>query len=87
MSLAHRPWLGSTLRVTASSDPTLVGREGLVIDETRNTVVIHENGAERRLAKSVIEFTFDSGSEVLTGRDLLHRPEDRVNLRGGNVHA
>ena len=36
MDMYNHSWLGRTMTVTASTDSTLVGRQGLVVDETRN---------------------------------------------------
>ena len=83
MELAQLPWLGRRLAVVDSTDPTLVGCAGLVTDETRHTILIDEDGKERRLAKAAIHFTIEGSEAVLNGRGLQHRPEDRVNLRGG----
>ena len=72
-------WLGQLLTVVSSTDPTLVGRSGNVIDETQKTVTIIENGQERLLGKASIEFTLNDGTTVLTGASLRQRPEDRMS--------
>ena len=71
-------WIGQLLTVVSSTDPTLVGRSGNVIDETQKTVTIIENGQERLLGKASIEFTLNDGTTVLTGASLRQRPEDRM---------
>ena len=42
MDIHNNTWIGSTLDVVASKDPTLVGRSGIVVDETKNTLVLLE---------------------------------------------
>ena len=37
MNVYNDNWLGKQLKVVSSNDATLVGRDGLVIDQTRNT--------------------------------------------------
>ncbi len=73
----HNSWISRSLTVVSSTDPTLVGRTGIVVDESRNMVTITgENGASL-LAKNTIEFTID-GSEPVVGKMVCQRPEDRV---------
>ena len=38
MNIYNSNWLGGNLNVISSADNTLVGRQGLVIDETKNTI-------------------------------------------------
>ena len=40
MDMKHHSWLGRTLNVIDSSDVSLIGMKGLVLDETRETIVI-----------------------------------------------
>ena len=79
MTEMNTTWLGQLLTVVNSTDPTLVGRSGNVIDETQKTVTIIENGQERLLGKASIEFTLNDGTTVLTGASLRQRPEDRMS--------
>ena len=78
MTEMNKTWIGQLLTVVSSTDPTLVGRSGNVIDETQKTVTIIENGQERLLGKASIEFTLNGGTTVLTGASLRQRPEDRM---------
>ena len=78
MTEMNKTWIGQLLTVVSSTDPTLVGRSGNVIDETQKTVTIIENGHERLLGKASIEFTLNDGTTVLTGASLRQRPEDRM---------
>ena len=79
MTEMNTTWLGQLLTVVSSTDPTLVGRSGNVIDETQKTVTIVENGQERLLGKASIEFTLNDGMTVLPGASLRQRPEDRMS--------
>ena len=79
MTEMNTTWIGQLLTVVSSTDPTLVGRSGNVIDETQKTVTIIENGHERLLGKASIEFTLNDGTTVLTGASLRQRPEDRMS--------
>ena len=79
MTDMNTTWIGQRLTVVTSTDHTLVGRSGDVIDETQKTVTIIENGHERVLGKASIQFTLNDGSTVLSGSSLRQRPEDRMS--------
>ena len=75
-------WIGQRLTVVDSTDSTLVGRSGNVIDETQKTVTIVENGQVRVFGKASIQFTLNDGTTVLSGSSLRQRP-DEPQLQGG----
>jgi RNase P/RNase MRP subunit p29 len=80
------PWLGRQLTVVESTDSSLLGRSGLVVDETMRTVAIDEVGSENRitLAKAAIKFLLDDEEFVIDGGQMEIRPEDRINRRFKN---
>ena len=39
----NQSWIGRDMIVTSSPDAALVGRSGLVVDETRETITMLEN--------------------------------------------
>ena len=64
-----------------SNDPTLVGRTGLVLDETKNTLVMLEKDSQIRIGKAGIKFTLDNSDVVVQGALVGQRPEDRTNRK------
>ncbi|MEC8978567.1 MAG: ribonuclease P protein subunit [Candidatus Thermoplasmatota archaeon] len=79
MEIVHLPWLSRNLRVVSSSDPSLEGLEGCVLNETRRTVIVQKGEQEVCLPKSVIRFSID-GSETIDGRSVCQRPENRIHM-------
>lgn len=79
MTIYNTTWIGSTLNIVESNDPTLVGRSGLVLDETKNTLVMLEKDRPVRIGKSSITFTLDNSDVVVQGALVGQRPEDRTN--------
>lgn len=77
MQYWHNSWISRSLTVVSSTDPTLVGRTGIVVNESRNMVTITGDNGPSLLAKNTIEFTID-GSEPVVGKMVCQRPEDRV---------
>jgi RNase P/RNase MRP subunit p29 len=64
--------------VTSSPDAALIGRSGLVIDETRETITILENDREVVLGKNSIEFNIGSSDATIVGALSRQRSEDRI---------
>ncbi len=80
-NLRFHELIGLRVRIVSHSDPTLVGLEGVVIDETRNTLRIRCGTKEKIVPKlyGVFEFILPSGRKaVLDGSEILGRPEDRL---------
>ncbi|MBO3802629.1 MAG: ribonuclease P protein subunit [Candidatus Brockarchaeota archaeon] len=79
--LARRELVSLEVEVVSSTDPTLAGTKGTVIDETKNTFTIRSASGDKVVPKkvSVFRFTLPSGKTVtLAGRSLNLRPEDRL---------
>ena len=74
--IINLPWLSRSIEVIDSTDPTLVGVSGTVVDETRRTIVITTGSKEVTLAKDTIRFTIDD--EEIDGTLVGQRPEERI---------
>jgi ribonuclease P protein subunit POP4 len=77
--------VGLRLRVVRASDGGMVGMEGIVVDETRETLVI-KSDRRRTLPKrgNAFELTLEDGTTVvLEGEAIAYRPEDRVKRAAG----
>ena len=77
----HMPFLARNIHVTESTDPTLVGISGQVIEETRRTIVVQTSNGNKILAKDVINFKLDSENKVIEGFTVTQRPEDRITRK------
>ena len=77
-ALLHQSWIGRDMTVTSSPDKALVGRNGLVVDETRETITMLENDREVILGKNSIEFKIGSIDATIKGMLVRQRSEDRI---------
>ena len=77
------PWMGRKLTVVESTDASLVGRSGCVVDETLRTISIIDQDNDSRvvIGKSSVKFQLDDETQVIDGRIVQVRPEDRINRR------
>ena len=76
--------IGLHLEVVRSSNKDLIGQSGIVIDETKNMLVISQGGKRKLIPKSVaiFHFTLQNGTKVeVDGRKNVGRPEDRLRKR------
>lgn len=83
-NLMRHELIGLKARVENSSDPTLLGVRGTIIDETRDMLVIEQAEGTKIIPKgsSKFMFTLPGGEEVeIEGAKLVRRPEERVKQR------
>ncbi|TLZ71709.1 MAG: ribonuclease P protein subunit [Methanobacteriota archaeon] len=79
MRLTKHEFIGLQVAIVRASDPSLIGVQGLVVDETRNTVVVEAGGREKRVPKQGSRFRFQiQGGLEVDGDEIMFRPEDRV---------
>lgn len=78
--LAREELIGRKARVAVSHDPTLIGCEGTVVDETMNTLTLDSGRDRFTVGKRGQRFAFETNDHVvlLDGDAIAHRPEDRI---------
>ncbi len=78
---AHE-WIGLPVSVIESNDKNKKEMSGIVIDETKNVIVVQTKNGEKIVPKKEGVFSFSLGEEkiVLDGKKFLFRPEDRVKV-------
>jgi ribonuclease P protein subunit POP4 len=69
-------FIGENITISHHSDPSLCGVSGMIIDETRETVVIDSNGLKKTVSKRPAKFMFESGEII--GSKIAYRPQDRI---------
>jgi len=73
--------IGTRVRIVDATDPTLIGLEGVVLDETMKMFFILTEKGVKRVQKrvAVFEFLTPSGERIrVDGRLLEVRPEERT---------
>ena len=74
----NQSWIGRAIEVKSSSDASLVGRKGLVIDESRETITLLENDRQVVFGKASINFNIDGTDSIINGSLVRQRAEDRI---------
>ena len=83
-SIVQHEFIGLEAKGVKSSNPTVVGIAGKVVDETRNTFTILQDDNRKVVAKdtSVFDFVMPDGTVVeIDGKVLIGRSEDRIKRR------
>ena len=80
VTLAKDELIGLKVKIKKCTDPTLVGKTGEIIDETKNTFLIEDKNKHIRVAKKIAVFEFEINKKKVTinGSDITYRPEDRI---------
>ncbi len=70
--------IGEEVEIIASTNPSQQGVRGTIIDETKMTLTIRKDGTARKFQKSIITIKCLRTQEIIHGRDLMRRPEERI---------
>ncbi len=79
MEVVRMPWLAKNLHVVESTDSTLLGLEGTVVNESKHMILVRTTDGDKLLSKSIIRFTIDD-SEIIDGQGVQQRPENRIHM-------
>jgi len=76
----RRELIGLEAEVLESTCDQYLGIKGKVVDETRNTLTIKQDGREKMVPKDCCKFRFVEGSttHIVSGKEIKFRPEDRI---------
>lgn len=79
-NLTKHELIGLEVEIRASKDPTLTGIKGIIIDETRNTLMIKTREKKMIIAKNICKFrfTFKDHMVDVDGLALVGRSYDRI---------
>lgn len=79
-NLPRHDLIGLDVKIVSSSNKSLIGLKGRIVNETRNTLEIEEGNKVRKIMKSqvVLEVELDSHTYHVDGKLLVGRPEDRI---------
>ena len=72
--------IGLPVKIVASKNTSLVGIEGVIVDETKYLVIIESAGKVKKILKEQATFhiTFNDRTYEIQGKLLIGRPEERL---------
>jgi ribonuclease P protein subunit POP4 len=90
-NIIHHELIGLDTKVVTSTNRSLIGIEGRIVDETKNLLIIGTDVQEKSVPKSCSSFIFTippvNGKRYLSltikvdGRLLLSQPENRIQTK------
>ena len=79
MHVLNKVWMGLTIKIITSKNPSLNGLEGVVVDETQNTIKMETKNRIKQVQKSACVFEID-GHRV-EGIKVVFAPHERMKLK------
>ncbi len=74
--------IGAVVEIVQSANLSQVGLKGKIIDETKQTITIHKaDGQDAVLLKNTITFKVLATGEIIAGKEIMKRPEERLKGR------
>ena len=85
-NIAGHELIGLKVEVVGGSEKSRNGLKGLIVDETKNLLVLETETGLKSIPKneSVFEVVLGKEKVVLDGKDILARPEDRTKFAWRN---
>lgn len=84
-NIFRHEFIGLRIKVANSTHDGLVGIEGKVVDETKNTILIEQDDKfVKRIPKGVATFHFnlpDGRIVEIEGKIIIAHPEDRIKKK------
>ncbi len=82
-NISRHELVGLPAVISASANAQLVGMSGVVIDETRSTLVLETQSGVKRIPKDASTWTFRvAGRDIrVEGGRILRRPAERLVIK------
>lgn len=77
--IKYNELIGRTMKIISSTESSLDGIGGIVINETKNTFHLLHNGRKKIIPKSNCVFTFSNNSYSISGNELIGQPQNRLS--------
>ena len=70
--------IGKNIIILTASDQKLIGWHVRIVDETKTSLIVSGMGKTKTLLKSGISFKLDETGQIISGKEIMKRPEDRI---------
>jgi len=80
-NIMYHEIIGLNVSVLESTDNTLVGVSGEVVDETKNTLKIRTTNGIKTISKTIVKLNVEipTGEKtIVNGNEIALRPENRI---------
>lgn len=82
-NILNHELIGLEVKIVSSKNPLLNNLKGIIIGETKNTLIILSNNKKKIIPKNVCTFQFKLKNEIveIDGEKIVGRPEERLKRR------
>lgn len=70
--------IGEEIEIVESPNKSMVGMKGKIVDETKQTLKIRQEGKTKTLLKQAITFRLKKNNQIISGKEINHRSEERL---------
>lgn len=70
--------IGEEITIVDSTNKDEIGITGIVIDETKNTLLLDVQGKRKTIIKHTVTLKVIRTGQVVAGKNIVKRPEDRI---------
>ena len=79
MKKLDKEYIGLNIKIIESTNQTLIGVKGKIIDETKNTFKIKTETKIKTVLKNSSKFKI--GEEIVQGNKITKKPQDRIKMK------
>ena len=79
MNMAQTEWIGKTAAITASKNHTLVGMNGIIVDETLNLITLETPTGTKMIPKR--NTTFQINNQTIQGDKFLIASHEQIKVK------
>jgi ribonuclease P protein subunit POP4 len=83
-NIVRHELIGLAAEVAESTNPSMIGLSGKIVDETRNLLIIETERGEKRIPKGNVSFIFELHDDCrvkVNGSILVSQPENRIGKK------
>lgn len=79
-NMLKHEFVGLQIKITNSKNKMLIGLQGKIVNETRNTLTLKVGESLKKVLKTQVMFEVNLGKDVfeVDGKKIVGRPEDRL---------
>lgn len=79
MNKLKQEFIGSEINIVKSTNKSLVGLQGIILDETKNTFKIKTTKGNKIILKNTS--TFKINNITIKGTEIIKKPQDRIKIK------
>ena len=81
MGIIKKGIIGKHVRVCLATNPSLIGMQGMVVDETKHTLLVKTERGTKRVLKELVTLELPKEGIRIKGSLLKGRPEERIKKK------